>query len=105
MRCCYQKDPKQLVISPRLKQNTCALLPAQTVADKYPPDRPTPPTINNKNPTTEWCVPPLEARAAFKEGAGKAKPIVMEPIMKVEVVTPEESAVFFFFPDGYVPKL
>lgn len=41
-------------------------------------------------------MPPLEARAAFKEGAGKAKPIVMEPIMKVEVVTPEASAVFFY---------
>jgi len=32
----------------------------------------------------------IAARAAFKEGAGKAKPIVMEPIMKVEVITPEE---------------
>ncbi len=26
----------------------------------------------------------------FKEGARKAKPVVLEPIMKVEVVTPEE---------------
>eukprot|EP00438_Fugacium_kawagutii_P010975 Skav217181 [mRNA] locus=scaffold5232:71211:76024:+ [translate_table: standard] len=32
----------------------------------------------------------IAARAAFKEGANKAKPIVMEPIMKVEVITPEE---------------
>ena len=27
---------------------------------------------------------------AFKEGAKKAKPILLEPIMEVEVVTPEE---------------
>jgi len=27
---------------------------------------------------------------AFKEGAKKAKPVILEPIMKVEVVTPEE---------------
>ena len=27
---------------------------------------------------------------AFKEGAGKANPVLLEPIMKVEVVTPEE---------------
>ena len=26
----------------------------------------------------------IAARACFKEGAGKAKPIVMEPIMKVQ---------------------
>ena len=32
----------------------------------------------------------IAARACFKEGAGQAKPIVMEPIMKVEVITPEE---------------
>ncbi|WP_462322407.1 elongation factor G [Halochromatium sp.] len=28
---------------------------------------------------------------AFKEGAAKAKPVLLEPIMKVEVVTPEEN--------------
>ncbi len=27
---------------------------------------------------------------AFKEGALKAKPVLLEPIMKVEVVTPED---------------
>lgn len=27
----------------------------------------------------------IAARAAFKEGAGKAKPIVMEPIMKARL--------------------
>ena len=27
---------------------------------------------------------------ALKEGALKAKPVILEPIMKVEVVTPEE---------------
>lgn len=32
----------------------------------------------------------IAARAIFKEGASQAKPIVMEPIMKVEVITPEE---------------
>eukprot|EP00913_Durusdinium_trenchii_P013127 g12322.t1 len=32
----------------------------------------------------------IAARAAFKEGTNQAKPIVMEPIMKVEVITPEE---------------
>ena len=26
----------------------------------------------------------------FKEGAGKAKPVLLEPMMRVEVVTPEE---------------
>ena len=32
----------------------------------------------------------IAARAAFREGAQKAKPVLLEPIMKVEVVTPEE---------------
>ena len=32
----------------------------------------------------------IAARAAFKEGMQKAKPKLLEPIMKVEVVTPEE---------------
>ena len=27
---------------------------------------------------------------AFKEGARKAKPVLLEPVMKVEVVTPED---------------
>ena len=27
---------------------------------------------------------------AFREGAGQAKPVLLEPMMKVEVVTPEE---------------
>jgi elongation factor G len=27
----------------------------------------------------------------FREGVGKAKPVLLEPIMKVEVVTPEEN--------------
>jgi len=31
------------------------------------------------------------AKQAFKASAAKAKPVLMEPIMKVEVVTPEES--------------
>ena len=31
------------------------------------------------------------ARNAFRVAAAKAKPVIMEPIMKVEVVTPEES--------------
>ena len=31
------------------------------------------------------------ARAAFRHAANKAKPIIMEPIMSLEVVTPEES--------------
>jgi elongation factor G len=33
----------------------------------------------------------IAARAAFREGIRKAGPRLMEPIMKVEVVTPEES--------------
>ena len=33
----------------------------------------------------------IAARAAFREGVLKAKPALLEPIMKVEVVTPEES--------------
>merc|ERR1712118_395249 len=33
----------------------------------------------------------IAARGAFKEGVSKAGPKVLEPIMKVEVVTPEES--------------
>ncbi len=32
----------------------------------------------------------IAARAAFREGMAKAKPKLLEPIMKVEVVTPEE---------------
>jgi elongation factor G len=32
----------------------------------------------------------IAARAAFKEGAGKAGPQLLEPIMRVEVVTPDE---------------
>jgi elongation factor G len=32
----------------------------------------------------------IAARAAFREGAAKAAPILLEPLMKVEVVTPEE---------------
>ena len=33
----------------------------------------------------------IAAQMAFKEASAKAKPVLMEPIMKVEVVTPEES--------------
>jgi len=32
----------------------------------------------------------IAARAAFKEGIAKSKPVLLEPIMKVEVVTPED---------------
>ncbi len=32
----------------------------------------------------------IAARAAFREGIAKASPVLLEPIMKVEVVTPEE---------------
>ena len=32
----------------------------------------------------------IASRAAFREGANKAKPILLEPVMAVEVVTPEE---------------
>ncbi|MFZ8466547.1 elongation factor G, partial [Staphylococcus aureus] len=32
----------------------------------------------------------IAARAAFREGIGKCGPKLLEPIMKVEVVTPEE---------------
>jgi len=32
----------------------------------------------------------IAARAAFREGATKANPVLLEPLMKVEVVTPEE---------------
>ncbi|MEM7445953.1 MAG: elongation factor G [Pseudomonadota bacterium] len=32
----------------------------------------------------------IASRAAFREGVAKAKPILLEPVMKVEVVTPEE---------------
>jgi len=32
----------------------------------------------------------IAARAAFREGMAKANPALLEPIMKVEVVTPEE---------------
>ncbi len=33
----------------------------------------------------------LAASMGFKEGCRKAKPVILEPIMKVEVETPEES--------------
>ena len=32
----------------------------------------------------------IAARAAFREGMAKASPVLLEPIMKVECVTPEE---------------
>ena len=32
----------------------------------------------------------IAARAAFREGIAKAEPVLLEPLMKVEVVTPEE---------------
>jgi elongation factor G len=32
----------------------------------------------------------IASRAAFREGVGKARPILLEPVMAVEVVTPEE---------------
>ncbi len=32
----------------------------------------------------------IAARAAFREGIAKAKPVLLEPVMRVEVVTPEE---------------
>ena len=32
----------------------------------------------------------IASRAAFREGMAKANPALLEPIMKVEVVTPEE---------------
>ena len=32
----------------------------------------------------------IAARAAFREGMQKAKPALLEPVMKVEVVTPED---------------
>jgi elongation factor G len=32
----------------------------------------------------------IAARAAFREGLAKCKPVLLEPVMKVEVVTPED---------------
>lgn len=32
----------------------------------------------------------IAARAAFREGIAKANPVILEPIMKVEVITPED---------------
>src|SRR3546814_4101651 len=32
----------------------------------------------------------IAARAAFKEGMEKAKPLLLEPVMRVECVTPDE---------------
>ena len=32
----------------------------------------------------------IASRAAFREGIAKASPVLLEPMMKVEVVTPEE---------------
>jgi elongation factor G len=32
----------------------------------------------------------IAARAAFREGMAKASPVLLEPMMKVEVITPEE---------------
>src|SRR5690606_36656019 len=32
----------------------------------------------------------IASRAAFREGVPKARPILLEPVMRVEVVTPEE---------------
>ena len=33
----------------------------------------------------------MAAKMAYKEALPKAKPVILEPIMKLEVVTPEES--------------
>src|SRR6202012_4601603 len=33
----------------------------------------------------------VAARAAYREALPKAKPVLMEPIMKIEVLTPEEN--------------
>ncbi|MBA8667636.1 elongation factor G [Holosporaceae bacterium 'Namur'] len=32
----------------------------------------------------------IAAKAAFREGAAKASPVILEPVMKVEVITPDE---------------
>jgi elongation factor G len=32
----------------------------------------------------------LASRSAFREGVGKAKPVLLEPMMRVEVITPED---------------
>jgi elongation factor G len=32
----------------------------------------------------------IATRAAFREGIAKASPVLLEPVMKVEVVTPED---------------
>ena len=34
----------------------------------------------------------IAGRAAFREGVQKARPVLLEPIMKVEVVTPDDYA-------------
>ena len=36
----------------------------------------------------------IAARAAFREGIAKARPVLLEPMMKVEVITPEEYIVY-----------
>jgi elongation factor G len=43
-------------------------------------------TVDSDSLSFEIC-----ARAAFREAMPKAKPVLLEPIMKVEVVTPEEN--------------
>ncbi|MDI9337104.1 MAG: elongation factor G [Alphaproteobacteria bacterium] len=41
--------------------------------------------VDSDTMSFEWC-----AKIAFRESAKKAKPILLEPIMKVEVVTPDQ---------------
>ncbi|MCX8472595.1 MAG: elongation factor G [Sediminibacterium sp.] len=41
--------------------------------------------VDSDTMSFEWC-----AKIAFRESAKKAKPVLLEPIMKVEVVTPDQ---------------
>jgi elongation factor G len=43
-------------------------------------------TVDSDSLSFEIC-----ARTAFREALPKAKPVLLEPIMKIEVVTPEEN--------------
>ena len=62
---------------------------------------------------TPACWPfEIAARAAFREGAQKAGAKLLEPIMKVEVVTPEDymgdvigDLIFTSWPGGRLRKL
>ena len=69
------------------KQEALRIVSQQVLAGRWNDVRP--PTAKELKATSVLAFE-IAARAAFKEGIMKAAPKLLEPIMRVEVVTPEE---------------